>query len=169
MPHVIITSLDPLPSDLGIPATLPSGAPAMLQVGSSFAPLGDAPFAPWTIQFAEVQGHFVGVGDLFSALTLGRFRPGEAGDSLTPLARAAELAIAGVAGVLAKTTEAAAQAPPLRTREQVKAALGEAADEKEVDAQMRIELFKGRELRIVQGREAIERPEVVHRAVRLEL
>ncbi|EPQ31193.1 uncharacterized protein PFL1_01381 [Pseudozyma flocculosa PF-1] len=204
VPHVIITSVA-LPQGelekIGATATLPNGQTAMLQVGSSYRtrstarnstanatatapPDGPDDLDVWMIQFPEVDGYFSGVGDLFAALTLGRFRPQETAQeraatadgangvkSLTPIARAAELAIASLQGILARTSETidrleaeeARQSPSAATATNGKVQ-GEVQVEAEDPAEARVNRMRKRELRIVQSRDEIERPEVVYRA-----
>ncbi|PWN26654.1 Ribokinase-like protein, partial [Jaminaea rosea] len=114
--HVIITSVELPKEDLermGVArrARLMDGETevgSMVCVGSSRptrASAEDTPLRPWFIEFPEIPGYFSGVGDLFAALTLGRYDEAQAGE-VTPIARAAELAIASVQGVLARTTAA---------------------------------------------------------------
>lgn len=196
--NVIITSVALPASDLvliGASETLADGRPAMLQVGSSLDPNegSSKKLKPWFIQFPEIQGYFTGVGDLFSALTLARFQPndkqgvqGPSADtpnpdpsatgisndykSLTPLARAAEMAVASLQGVLARTQAAIDSAPAIPSIEPASSGAGNAEDSATVaEAQLRVERMRRRELRVVQSRQEIERPDVNHRARWLRL
>jgi pyridoxine kinase len=83
VPHVLFTSVELPQEDLeriGLQRNLSDGSPGMTLIGSSME--GDASgsrLRPWVIQFPEVQGYFSGVGDLFAALLVGRYkRPKEA-------------------------------------------------------------------------------------------
>lgn len=124
---------------------------------------------PWFIQFPEIPGYFSGVGDLFAALTLGRFQSSssssssssDSSPSITPIARAAELAIASVQGVLAKTMEATAQTPAIELGSFSFSTSEEAA------AQEKVETMRRRELRIIQSRKELEQPSVQYRAQRI--
>ncbi|PWN42510.1 Ribokinase-like protein [Ceraceosorus guamensis] len=192
--HVIITSLEPLPADLGITATLPDGSRAMVQAGSSFSvpQSSNVPkldevteqINPWLIAFPEVEGHFVGVGDLFSALVLGRFErehrsaPGSA--SVTPLAGAAEQAIASVQGVLQRTQKYMANLTKESESSAGSKGMKNAADDQDASlvgptssaatpedlasAHLQVEYARARELRVVQSREELERPNVKWKA-----
>jgi pyridoxine kinase len=118
----------------------------MIQVGSTRGS------QPWFIAFPEFKGYYVGVGDLFSALLLGRYDEQQSGSSVnTPLACAAEKAIAGVQGVLHNTAAAIEATPPIPAN---------VHDE----AQHRVEVMRRRELRIVQSRQAIENPDIKYHA-----
>ena len=174
--HIVITSVELPDADLrtiGASRTLPDGRPAMVLVGSS-CEARDAALKPWFLQFPELGDYFVGVGDLFSALTLARFAerpeelpaqartaaervaPASPEECALPIARAAALAVASVQGVLHRTLNemhagaAAAGVDPLQST-------ADAPLEENV-AVMRL-----RELRIVQSAGEILAPEVVHR------
>lgn len=181
VPHVIITSVELPDADLakiGAHRSLPDGRLAMLQVGSScdiqLSPSGERQepsiegddLEIWSIQFPEVQGYFSGVGDMFAALTLGRFQPEpkEAAQSngvqhprpLTPIAKASELAIASLQGILSNTC---------RVIDELKKDLPPASEaEKKDEAQERVDRMRRRELRVVQSKKEIESPTIVYRA-----
>lgn len=184
VPHVIITSVELPDADLasiGAHRNLPDGRPAMLQVGSScdihLNANGDREepsIAPeeldiWSIQFPEVQGYFSGVGDMFAALTLGRFRsegePSANGakqsngmrstSPLTPIAKASELAIASLQGILANTCQVI---------EKLEKDQPESTGGKTDEAQERVDRMRRRELRVVQSKKEIESPTIVYHA-----
>ncbi|KAJ1025378.1 hypothetical protein NDA13_004191 [Ustilago tritici] len=181
VPHVIITSVELPDEDLaaiGAHKTLPDGRPAMLQVGSSCdisldasgerqAPeLEEEGLEIWSIQFPEVQGYFSGVGDMFAALTLGRFQPesqdsaadgavnGETGKPLTPIAKASELAIASLQGILSNTC---------KVIDELEANVGNKGGRVD-EAQAKVDRMRRRELRVVQSKKEIESPTIVYRA-----
>ncbi|GAC93533.1 hypothetical protein PHSY_001098 [Pseudozyma hubeiensis SY62] len=170
VPHVIITSVELPDADLeriGAQRNMADGRPAMLQVGSSceIEVRGGERQEPtlevdelriWSIQFPEVQGYFSGVGDMFAALTLGRFHPETkiAADDLTPIAKASELAIASLQGILSNTC---------RVIDELERNLG--GEEKEKDeVEVRVDRMRRRELRVVQSKKEIESPTIVYRA-----
>jgi pyridoxine kinase len=145
--HVLITSVDLPVQDLERIGADPSAEKTMILVGSSRPEDGKTPVQPWFIQFPEIPGYFSGVGDLFAALVLGRFSTATK-ESITPIARAAELSIASVQGVLARTQQSiAASDTQDATRK-----------ESEDPAQARVDMMRGRELRIIQSRSEIENP-----------
>lgn len=161
-PNVIITSVDLPRSDVqSIGAQVDGG---MILIGSSAKAGQD--IQPWFIQFPELDDYFVGVGDLFSALTLGRYQEKtkdqarqrapsatEKGRIVTSdLARAAELAVTTVQGVLQTTLQL--------NRDLALPANYQSLSE--VD--QRVEITRRRELRVVQSRQSIEHPSVIHRA-----
>ncbi|SJX62894.1 related to pyridoxal kinase [Sporisorium reilianum f. sp. reilianum] len=177
VPHVIITSIELPDADLaaiGAHKNLADGRPAMLQVGSSCDIAVDASgerqepnvtadeLHIWSIQFPEVQGYFSGVGDMFAALTLGRFHPeppsaqsnSTTAKPLTPIAKASELAIASLQGILSNTC---------RVIDQLEKELKPAAAAVD-EAQERVDRMRRRELRVVQSRREIEAPTIVYRA-----
>lgn len=139
---------------------------------------------PWFIQFPEVEGYFSGVGDTFAALTLGRFDPklGEKDlmGSPSPIARATELAIGSLQGILANTTRYIEETSPVPSREEIKdqllkngggkreAEMNQDEIEKLVQSQLKVEIMRRRELRMVQSRKEIENPQVRYRARWLE-
>jgi pyridoxine kinase len=149
-PHVIITSVHLSESDLKKIGVTEEGA--MVLIGSSKGS------SPWFISFPEFSGYYVGVGDLFSALLLGRYQvtappahPSSASVVETPLSIAAEKAIASVQGVLRNTAKAISVAPPI--------------PESITDAsQYKVEEMRRRELRLIQSRQEIENPRMDYRA-----
>lgn len=156
-PNVIITSIVSLPPDEieKIGAKVNGG---MILVGSSSDPSNLVQNQPWCIQFPELEDYFVGVGDLFSALMLGFFRNEHIQTSSnksafanainTPLAIAAELAVAGVQGVLHRT---------LGFIEQEK--IPENYDQLD-EVEKRVAKARRVELRLVASRSEIEQPHV---------
>jgi pyridoxine kinase len=100
---------------------------------------------------------------MFAALTLGRFHPrGQTDDAqdakarpLTPIARASEMAIASLQGVLTNTC---------RVIDQIEAALPAQASPDADAAQTKVDTMRRRELRVVQSRAEIENPTIVYRA-----
>jgi len=161
--HVVLTSLERVPDDIGVEKG------DMVQIGSSFdvdAARGEGKqvqLQPWIIRFPHVEGHFVGVGDLFSALVLGRFKPDTQGEGITPLATAAELAIASVAGVLKHTVDAATNEAAAAPQA---AAPADASQELTAEQQAEAHVLYARthELRLIQARQELERPQVRWRA-----
>lgn len=230
--HVLITSVELPESDLkgiGMSNYASDGSKLMTLVGSSkHAPSPEQAdtipssevLRPWCIQFPEVEGYFSGVGDLFAALVLGRYkRPEEAQfvsnsvqpspvpsavgtprtgtpireteaplsrsallDQLhsapTPLSRAVELAIASLQSILATTSAYIERHPPIPTKDQWDAwknsgdvrvppapqVAHQHGSADPWDAQAEVELFRRRELKVVQSRSGIEEPQVLHRA-----
>lgn len=156
--HVLITSVSLSDADLLRIGATPSSEPSMVLIGSS-RPSADSPLKPWFIQFPEVRGYFSGVGDLFAAMTLGRFQTQKGAEveaeaeAVTPIARAAELAVAVVQAVLAKTQ-----------RSMDASALEVAEGSSEDDPQARVDRMRGRELKIIQSKREIENPDVTYRA-----
>lgn len=148
-PNVIITSVNLPQSELEALGFTSNGD--MIQVGSTKGS------QPWFISFPEYKGYYVGVGDLFAALLIGRYDGQAKQDSSlqsavkTPLAIAAEKAIAGVQGVL-RNTAAAIDATP------------DIPNDITDDAQVKVEVMRRRELRIIQSRKAIETPDINYRA-----
>lgn len=178
VPHVIITSIELPDHDLaaiGAHRNMPDGRPAMLQVGSSYEihleqgerqepKLEAQDLNIWSIQFPEVQGYFSGVGDMFAALTLGRFHPeastsaqaNQSANELTPIAKASELAIASLQGVLSNTC---------RVIDQLETESNADTDAEGNDgAQAKVDRMRRRELRVVQSKNEIESPTIAYRA-----
>lgn len=158
--NVIITSVElPEPELLKMGATPalsgPDSSSSMVLVGSTRLPQSSS-LRPWFIQFPEIKGYFSGVGDLFAALLIGRFQPGQeqANDTsqTPPIAKAAEQAIASVQAVLYRTLATTQSLGPEATSHS-----GDAA-------QQRVDTMRSRELRIIQSRHDIESPQVTHRA-----
>lgn len=149
----MITSVDLPVENIKRIGADPSAEKTMVLVGSSSPANAQDPFRPWFIQFPEIPGYFSGVGDLFAALVLGRFSMDEGSSSITPIARAAELCIASVQGVLARTQEGIAAAGS--SSPQGKSTEGEGTRD---PAQARVDMMRGRELQIIQSRREIEDP-----------
>lgn len=174
--HVIITSVELPRQDLaaiGAQSLLQDNTvPMMLQVGSSYTvgndeqsrlSMSEHDLQIWMIEFPEVQGYFSGVGDMFAALTLGRFQPslsaapsnGTSGTiPLSPIARASELAIASLQGILKNTC---------KVIDQLDTSLAAPPTFKD-EAQQRVDTMRKRELRVIQSRGDIENPVIQHHA-----
>ncbi|SJL13827.1 related to pyridoxal kinase [Armillaria ostoyae] len=97
-----------------------------------------------------ILGYFSGVGDLFSALLLGQFKPekGDHPDGVTPLSSATSHALTKTHAVLTVTHKYSETLPPEERQ---------ASDEEKDDAEpmRRIRRMRGRELRLVQCQEII--------------
>lgn len=135
---------------------------------------------PWFIQFPEIEGYFSGVGDTFAALTLGRFDPNLDPNSLdgapSPIARASELSIASLQGILKNTMDYIESFGEVPDRDELRKIVLERGDlkdekeiEKEIEGQLKVETMRRRELRIIQSRNEIENPKVKYRARWLEV
>lgn len=128
-------------------------------IGTQLVCAGSSTDGPaWAISFPAFDEHFEGVGDVFSALVLAHFDlEADLGGAPSPLARAAELAIASLQSIITRTRNHAlgsftGDAAVLRGQE------GEPS-EKRVDRLRRLEL------RLVQSRDDLLSPIVRHRAV----
>lgn len=177
--HVLITSVQLPPKDLERIGASPisqlsDGAKvsSMILVGSSRTLKDDKDhLKPWFIQFPEIPEHFRGVGDLFAALTLARFQhtstkahtSSTTETKLPAIARAAELAVASVQGVLALTMKSPTFTASLTSSDDSQ----DSCEKQEIQA--RVERMRQRELRIIAGRREIEDPVVRHQAVFLPL
>lgn len=163
--NVIITSVELPESELikiGATPTNSNSTTAtnsMVLVGSTRTGSAAAALHPWFIQFPEIKGYFSGVGDLFAALLIGRFQPHAMRDEITPIAYAAEQAIASVQAVLYRTLETT----------EVLEHDGSSTVSTEDAAQQRVDTMRKRELRVIQSRNDIEFPQVKHRAVPISL
>ncbi|KAG0143506.1 hypothetical protein CROQUDRAFT_48714 [Cronartium quercuum f. sp. fusiforme G11] len=147
--HIVITSV-------ALPATMvshfcstecpppDSDGNVLVCAGSSRSDF-ESPPVTWAIVFPRVAQGFTGVGDLFASVLLGRFLALSGPDRL---ARAAELALATVQGIIHRTYAGA---------QDELARLVHSSIEPE---QIRLETSRAIELKIVQNREFIERPEV---------
>lgn len=135
---------------------------------------------PWFIQFPEIEGYFSGVGDTFAALTLGRFDPNLDSSSLdgspSAIARASELSIASLQGILKNTMDYIESFGEVPHRDEVRKMVLEREDlkdeseiEQEIGGQLKVETMRRRELRIIQSRNEIENPKVKYRARWLEV
>ena len=175
-PHILITSVSLPPSDLdslGISTHSPSGQPLMLLIGSSYLPAATAQLlggskgsAPSTPSLESNFTSELGEKDLMG--------------SPSPIARATELAIGSLQGILANTTRYIEETSPVPSREEIKdqllkngggkreAEMNQDEIEKLVQSQLKVEIMRRRELRMVQSRKEIENPQVRYRARWLE-
>lgn len=152
VPNVVITSVD-LSPEVRRKMQGDVKDEEMILVGSTINS------KPWFITFTEFQGYYVGVGDLFAALALGRYdsndiRASSAGEGdavETTLSRAVAKAIASVQGVLRKTAAAIDKTASI-------------PEDISDPAQIRVETMRRRELRIIQSRQEIENPQDVYKA-----
>jgi pyridoxine kinase len=149
-PNVIITSVKLPEADLKTIGAHEEGA--MVLIGSTNGS------RPWFISFPEFKGYYVGVGDLFSALLLGRYddqaatiHSPESTTVDTPLSIATEKAVAGVQGVLRNTAKAIESTLPM-------------PDSITDPGQQRVERMRRRELRLIQSRQEIENPRMDYTA-----
>lgn len=161
--NVIITSVELPDSELTAIGATPSSEPSMVLVGSTRLSGSSGSLRPWFIQFPEIKGYFSGVGDLFAALLIGRFQPSDGAAAspaptdehqLTPIAQAAEQAIASVQAVLHRTLQTT------QSLDDESSSSASNADE----SQRKVDTMRKRELRIIQSRKDIEFPEVKHHA-----
>lgn len=95
-----------------------------------------------------ISGYFSGVGDLFSALVLGHYDASSLPAPLPPLPRAVSLALTKTHAILRLTEKYASSLPP-----DERTTTDDELDEK--DPERRIRRMRGRELRLVQGREIL--------------
>lgn len=99
-------------------------------------------------------GYFSGVGDLFSALVIGHFKPSHVtcapptGEAETPLSYAVSQALTKTHGILTLTHEYAKSLP-----EEDRQPTDEELDVREPDRKVR--RMRGRELRLIQGQDII--------------
>lgn len=176
--HVLITSLTLPENDLdaiGASKKMPDGSPAMLLVGSSWANASTGGhLQPWFIQFPQLGDYFVGVGDLFAALTLARFAetfdqlPAAARQAAAPLlaeeesecdlpiARAVAFAVASLQSVLVRTQKAMEATAQTEDIDPFMSTVHCSLEEN-------VKVMRMRELRIVQSALDILRPTVLHR------
>ncbi|KAJ7708751.1 Ribokinase-like protein [Mycena rosella] len=149
VPHVVISSI-PLAAWLraAIPPSLSAGldpeSSHLLCISSSATP--DAPrrsaVHAQTVQL--LPGYFSGVGDLFSALLLAHFVPGDA----AAVARAASQALTKTHAML-RLTHAHSETLPEEERQATD-------DEKDrADPLRKVRRMRGRELRLVQGQDIL--------------
>ncbi|CAO1638813.1 unnamed protein product [Sympodiomycopsis kandeliae] len=154
--NVIITSVELPESELAKIGATPTmqDDKSMILVGSTRSSSSSS-LHPWYIQFPEIKGYFSGVGDLFAALLIGRFQPeSKSTSSVTPIASAAEEAIASVQSVLYRTLET--------TKSLEQDTITSHSEQDPV--QQRVETMRRRELRLIQSRKEIEFPNVQHKA-----
>ncbi|KAM0790786.1 hypothetical protein ACM66B_004634 [Microbotryomycetes sp. NB124-2] len=111
------------------------------------------------IAFPELAEHYEGVGDVFSALVLGRFPDASPSHPVSPLAHVAELAIASLQGILART-RAHAIALAKHYPDAIVPHEGESAEE-------RVKRLRMVELKLVQSQKEILEPAVVYQAIAL--
>lgn len=167
IPNVIISAVS-LPSDelvkLGFQDAASASTRMLVCSGSTIVSRPGEPLrtVSFGIAFPELAEHYEGVGDVFSALVLGRFPDPFAPSSshpISPLAETAELAIASLQGVLARTrahalTLAKGNPDAIIPRE------GESAEE-------RVRRLRMVELKLVQSQRELLYPDVTYRAVAL--
>ncbi len=107
-------------------------------------------YHPRRLCTTHLLGTFPGVGDLFSALLLGQFKPeqGDHPDGVTPLSSATSHALTKTHAVLTVTHKYSETLPPEERQ---------ASDEEKDDAEpmRRIRRMRGRELRLVQCQDII--------------
>ncbi|KAK0188443.1 Ribokinase-like protein [Armillaria mellea] len=154
VPNVVISSIplttwlaDLLPSNIRPPPEEHSDH--LLCMSSSWSATSEKP----TIHAGCVPlipGYFSGVGDLFSALLLGQFKPeeGDHPDGVTPLSSATSHALTKTHAVLTVTHKYSETLPPEDRQ----------ASDKEMDdaePMRRIRRMRGRELRLVQCQDIV--------------
>lgn len=111
-------------------------------VASTKVPQADGSPATFRLKIPKLPGYFTGTGDLLAALLLARIH-----ERPSHLASAVELAVAGLQGVLAATAAAAGLT-----------ALAAGADDRSA------EVFKAKELRLIQAQGALLKPAVTIKA-----
>lgn len=170
IPNVIISAVS-LPHDeltsLGftLPMTTPSDSSStsgrmLVCSGSTIVSQPDQPLqtVSFGIAFPELAEHYEGVGDVFSALVLGRFPEGsQSNHSISPLAHVAELAISSLQGILIKTRKNALNLAK-HYPDAIVPREGESAEE-------RVKRLRMVELKLVQSQQEILDPQVVYKAV----
>lgn len=163
IPNVIISAVS-LPIDqlqrLGVPAPTSQTGRCLLCAGSTMVSAPGEPLrtVPFGIAFPELAEHYEGVGDVFSSLVLGRFDANHVHD-VSPLARTAELAIATLQAILARTREHALKLAKARN-DLIIPQEGE-------DVESRVRRLRMVELRLVQSQQDILNPTVHYKAVGL--
>lgn len=170
IPNVLISAVS-LPSDelvkLGMYNAASSPTRMLVCCGSTILSGPDEPLRTisFGIAFPELAEHYEGVGDVFSALVLGRFadpvNPSaeHLSHSISPLAHTAELAIGSLQGVLAKT-RAHALSLARGNPDTIVPREGESAEE-------RVRRLRMVELKLVQCQKELLQPDVAYRAVQL--
>lgn len=113
----------------------------------------------FTITFPALPEHYEGVGDVFSALILAHFARPNHSKEACPLSHTAEIAIATLAGILAKT-----RAHALKLAESDFDITGENPAETPEERIKRLALV---ELRLVQSYSEITEPKITHKAMPL--
>ncbi|KAK4050792.1 putative pyridoxal kinase [Microbotryomycetes sp. JL201] len=111
------------------------------------------------IAFPELAEHYEGVGDVFSALILGRFPDASPSHPVSPLAHVAELAIASLQGILTRT-RAHAVALAKHYPDAIIPRDGESAEE-------RVKRLRMVELKLVQSQREILEPVILYQAIAL--
>ncbi|KAK4047876.1 putative pyridoxal kinase [Microbotryomycetes sp. JL221] len=166
IPNVIISAVS-LPHDelvnLGFNTTQVNLTTSRMLVCSG-STIVSAPGEPlqtvsFGIAFPELAEHYEGVGDVFSALVLGRFPDASSTHPVSPLAHIAELAIASLQGILVRT-RAHAIALAKHYPDAIVPREGESAEE-------RVKRLRMVELKLVQSQKEILEPAVIYQAIAL--
>jgi pyridoxine kinase len=154
VPHVVISSIplgnwlrEVLPPDLQPPD---SDSEHLLCISSSVTPESPELSAVYAQTVPLLPGYFSGVGDLFSALLLAHFEPGDVspGAPGTAVSRAASQALTKTHAIL-RLTHAHAERLPEDERQPTD-------DEKDrTDPLRKTRRMRGRELRLVQGQDIL--------------
>lgn len=145
MPHIVISST---------PSSQIEGlAPGSLVCAGSSRPIGSTTSTQFTITFPALPEHYEGVGDVFSSLILAHLQDGR------PLSQTAEIAIATLAGILAKTRVHA-----LKLAEKDFDITGSNPAETPEERIKRLALV---ELRLVQSYKEITSPDLIYKAMPL--
>ena len=151
IPNILISS---------IPSSQISGLePGQLVCAGSTRQAGTTDSQQFTITFPSLPEHYEGVGDVFSSLVLANFaQPSGTDGALCPLSTTAELAIASLQGILARTRE---HALLLAQDQGLGDITGANPDETPEERIRRLALV---ELRLVQSWREIREPKVIHHA-----
>lgn len=132
----------------------------MLCAGSTLKSNGEP--RPFLIEFPIIPGHFRGTGDMFSALTLARFREEVEKDGiLSEPSWISPDAVSAENLPLARSIQRVLQSMNLlleRTRHARESALAQLSEELRAN---RIALMRAGELRLVQGQEDLRSPQGV--------
>ncbi|EGG01136.1 uncharacterized protein MELLADRAFT_67224 [Melampsora larici-populina 98AG31] len=152
IPHIVITSVA-LPastvSHLSDTIINPDSEGSVLVCAGSTRLDGDTLGISWAIVFPRVAQQFVGVGDLFASVLLGHFLNLSGPHQLS---RAAELALATVQGIISATYSDAKVELEMLSKSTLD------------PQQLRVQTARALELKIVQNRQHIERPDVKWKA-----
>ncbi|OAX36540.1 bud site selection protein 16 [Rhizopogon vinicolor AM-OR11-026] len=156
VPHVVISSIplqpwlsEVLPQTMQPPASTDNQKGYLLCICSSHAVGTNSLSTVHARVVPLIPGYFSGVGDLFSALTLGHFDPSSSAlHSQTPLSFAVAAALHKTHSILELTNAFAARLPPEECT-----ATDDELDAAEPVRQLR--RMRGRELRLVQGQDIL--------------
>lgn len=153
IPHIVITSVA-LPATMvshlsGTTAINPDSEGDVLVCAGSTRPDDDTPDVSWAIVFPRIAQQFVGVGDLFASVLLGHFLNLSGPHQLS---RAAELALATVQGIISATYSDAKVELEILSKSNLDG------------QQLRSQTARALELKIVQNRQCIERPDAKWKA-----